>query len=266
MMVVKLGGAAGIGLETLCDDVAQLRRDKRRLVLVHGGSDETNRLAEQLGHPSRFVTSISGHTSRVTDRRTLEIFMMATAAINRRLVEQLQARGVNAVGLSGLDGRVIQARRKEAIRVIENGRQRIIRDDWTGTPERINAGLLTTLLDLDLVPVLAPLGISESGEALNLDGDRAAAVIAAGLKAETLILLTNVPGLLRNFPDQTSLIHHIPQGEIESFAQFAEGRMRKKVLGAAEALRAGVRRVVIGDARQPAPVSAAMDGQGTVIG
>src|SRR5687768_8141009 len=109
MIVVKIGGAAGVDAERICANVAALWRDGRRMVLAHGGSDETNRLAEQLGTPARFVTSASGHTSRLTDRNTLEIFMMATAAINRRLVERLQGLGVNALGLSGIDGRLIEA-------------------------------------------------------------------------------------------------------------------------------------------------------------
>jgi [amino group carrier protein]-L-2-aminoadipate 6-kinase len=266
MYIVKMGGAAGVSAETLCKNVAELVQQGQRLVLVHGGSDETNRLAEQLGHPPRFVTSVSGHTSRLTDRRTLEIFMMATGLINRRLVEQLQALGVNAVGLSGLDGRLIEARRKESIRVIENGRQRIIRDDWTGTPEKVNAALLRSLLDAGCLPVVAPLAISPAGEGLNIDGDRGAAAIAGALKAEALIILTNVPGLLRSFPDESTLIRHVPRAGLEGAAASAEGRMKKKVLGAEEALSAGVGKVIIADGRRADPISAALAGEGTTIG
>lgn len=265
MYVIKIGGAAGIHLEKLCQDVATLWRDQYPMMLVHGGSDETNRLAEQLGYPPRFVTSVSGHTSRLTDRRTLEIFMMATAAINRRLVEHLQALGVNAIGLSGLDGKLIQAKRKEAIRVLENGRQRIIRDDWTGTPVRVNTLLLNTLLEAGYVPVIAPLAISPTGEALNIDGDRGAAAIASALKAAALIILTNVPGLLRDFPDESTLIERIAHTDLDSAMNSAEGRMRKKMLGASEALAGGVRRVVIADGRRESPLQAALAGEGTVI-
>ncbi|HKR00366.1 MAG TPA: [LysW]-aminoadipate kinase [Pyrinomonadaceae bacterium] len=265
MYVVKMGGASGIDFEKLCEDVASLWRDRVRLVLVHGGSNETNQLAERLNTPQRFVTSVSGHTSRVTDRETLHIFSMATAAINRRLVERLQSLGVNAFGLSGLDGRLIEARRKEAIRVIENGRQRVIRDDWTGTPERVNAGLLLSLLDSGYLPVVAPLGISPAGEMLNVDGDRAAAAIARSLRAEVLLLLTNVPGLLRNYPDEDTLVRSVRRDELESASTLAEGRMRKKIMGAAEALAGGVARVVIADGRRTAPLSTALSGEGTVI-
>ena len=266
MVVVKVGGGAGIDYDALCADLADLWQAGTRLVLVHGGSHETNLLAERLGHPPRFVTSPSGFTSRYTDRATLEIFMMAYAGkINKLIVERLQRRGVNAFGLSGLDGRLLEGRRKATIRVVEEGRQRVLRDDWTGTVERVNKGLLHTLLEHGYLPVVAPLACSFDGEAVNVDGDRAAAAIAAGLGARALLLLSNVPGLLRAFPDEATLIPHIERVAIEGFLPVAQGRMKKKVLGAAEDLAGGVGQVVLGDARLDRPVSRALAGQGTVI-
>lgn len=266
MIIVKVGGGAGIDYEALCDDLADLRRAGRRVILVHGGSHETNLLAERLGHPPRFVTSPSGFSSRYTDRQTLEIFMMAySGKVNKMIVERLQRRGVNAVGLSGLDGRVLEGRRKAAIRIVEDGKQKILRDDWTGTVETVNGALLTALVDGGYTPVLAPLAASTEGEALNVDGDRAAAAVAVALKAEALLLLSNVPGLLRAFPDESSLIARIPRADVDSYLEVAQGRMKKKVLGASEALQGGVGRVILGDARQPQPISRSLDGAGTVI-
>lgn len=266
MITIKVGGSAGIDYDALCDDIAVLWQSSQRMILVHGGSDETNQLAEALGHPPRFVTSPSGYTSRYTDRRTLEIFeMVYCGTANKGLVERLQGRNVNAVGLSGLDGQLLKGKRKASIRIIENGRQKVLRDDWTGTIEHVNATLLEMLLQSGYLPVIAPLACGEKGEALNVDGDRAAAAIAVALHAETLLLLSNVPGLLRDFPHESSLIAQIPRTEIEAYATYAEGRMKKKVLGAAEALEQGVKRVVLGDARQPSCVSHALKGHGTVI-
>lgn len=266
MIVIKVGGSKGIDYDALCDDLAALWQSNQRMVLVHGGSAETNELATALGHPPRFVTSPSGYTSRYTDRRTLEIFeMVYCGTANKSLVERLQGRGVNALGLSGLDGRLLQAKRKDAIRIIEHGRQKVLRDDWTGTISDVNVSLLTLLLDGDYLPIVAPLACGERGEALNTDGDRAAAAIATALRADTLLLLSNVPGLLRNFPDESTLITHIARSEVEEYAEYAEGRMKKKVLGAAEALEQGVQRVIIGDARSTEPISRALEGTGTVI-
>jgi acetylglutamate/LysW-gamma-L-alpha-aminoadipate kinase len=266
MIVVKVGGGAGIDYANLCADLAALWRAGQRLVLVHGGSDETNRLAEALGHPPRFVTSPSGYTSRYTDRETLHIFMMAAAGkLNTTLVERLQGQGVNAVGLSGVDGRLLAGQRKAAIRIVEDGKQKILRDDWTGTIEQVNGPLLALLLDNGYLPVVAPLAVSAAGEALNVDGDRAAAAIAAALGAEALLLLSNVPGLMERFPDESSLVAHIPRAQLDDFLPFAQGRMKKKLLGAAEAVGQGVGRVVLADARVPGCVSRALEGAGTVI-
>lgn len=266
MIVVKVGGGAGIDYGALCADIAKLWAGGARLVLVHGGSHETNTLAERLGHPPRFVTSPSGYTSRYTDRQTLEIFLMAAAGkVNKTLVERLQMLGVNAVGLSGLDGRLLAGQRKAAIRIVEDGRQKILRDDWTGTVETVNAPLLRLLLEGGYLPVVAPIASSAAGEAVNVDGDRAAGALAGALHAETLLLLSNVPGLLRAFPDEASLVRHIPRAAVEDHLPLAQGRMKKKVLGASEALAAGVGRVILADARVDRPVSQALAGAGTVI-
>jgi [amino group carrier protein]-L-2-aminoadipate 6-kinase len=266
MFVVKVGGGAGIDYDALCADIAELWRAGQRLVLVHGGSHETNLLAEHLGHTPRFVTSPSGYSSRYTDRATLEIFMMAYAGkVNKLIVERFQRLHVNAVGLSGIDGRVLEGQRKSTIRVVEDGKQKVLRDDWTGTVERVNGGLLTTLIDAGYLPVVAPLASSYDGMALNVDGDRAAAAVAVGLGAGALLLLSNVPGLLRAFPDESSLIPRIARTSVEEYLPVAQGRMKKKVLGAAEALSGGVGRVILGDARIARPVSRALAGQGTVI-
>ncbi len=265
MIVVKIGGAAGIDYGPLCADLAGLVAAGERIVLCHGGSDGASTLGERLDHPPRFVTSPSGHTSRLTDRATLEIFMMATALLNRQLVERLRGLGVNALGLSGMDGGLLQGARKASIRIVENGRQRIVRDDWTGTVEQVNAPLLTTLLDGGYLPIIAPLAVGAAGEPLNIDGDRGAAMVAAALAAETLLLLTNVPGLLREFPDEASLIAQLPAAELEATMAVAQGRMKKKLLGAGEALSGGVRQVVISDGRREQPISAALAGAGTHI-
>ena len=267
MIVVKAGGGKGLDTEAVCADVAELVAQGEQVVLVHGGSHETNVISEKLGHPPRFVTSISGHSSRYTDRETLEIFAMVTAGrINKLLVERLQQLGVNAVGLSGLDGRLLEGKRKSTLRIVENGKRKILRGEYSGKIERVNVGLLETLLETGYTPVVAPLAISYESEALNVDGDRAAAAIGSALKAQTVVILTNVPGLLRDFPDESTLISHIPLAQAqEHLDRYAQGRMKRKLLGAIEALHDGVGQVVIADGRVAQPVRRALDGQGTVI-
>jgi [amino group carrier protein]-L-2-aminoadipate 6-kinase len=266
MIVVKIGGTEGVDFGAVCRDTAALLAEGKQLVMVHGGSAEANELGEKLGSPPRFLTSPSGYTSRYTDRGTLEIFLMAVnGKVNSLLVEQIQSLGVNAIGLSGLDGRLMTATRKATVQVIEDGKRKVIRDDFTGKVEQVNVRLLRTLLEQGYLPVIAPLAISPAGEALNVDADRAAAMIAAALQAESLILLTAAPGLMRNFPDESSLIDSLSRQHLPQALEYAQGRMKKKVLGAEEALQGGVRQVVIADGRVEEPIFRALAGKGTVI-
>lgn len=266
ILVIKIGGAEGVDPRAATADVAALVQAGQPVVVVHGGSGDANRLGEALGHPAKFVTSPSGHTSRLTDEFALEVFTMATAMINRRIVAQLQAAGVNAMGLSGLDGRVVEAERKRALRIVEDGRTRIVRDDLTGKPQRTNATLLRSLLEMGYTPVLAPLALGEGGQPLNVDGDRVAALVARELCAETLVFLTGAPGLMRAFPDESTLVPHVARKQLDQAMDWAQGRMKKKVLGAREALTGGVTRAVFASSSGEHPVSAALAGGGTVLG
>lgn len=266
LILVKLGGTQGVDFEAVCADIVELSTQGYKLVLVHGGSAQANELGELVGEPARMVTSPSGFTSRYTDRDTLEIFAMAVnGKVNTLLVEQLQKMGANAFGLSGLDGRVVQARRKANIQIVENGKRKILRGDFTGKIEKVNTTLLNFLLANQTIPVIAPIAVSEHGQALNVDADRAAAMVAAALRADILLLLTAVPGLLQNYPDESSLVKHIPYNQIDSAQEMAQGRMKKKILGAKEALENGVQTVIISDGRIENPVMNSLMGNGTVI-
>jgi [amino group carrier protein]-L-2-aminoadipate 6-kinase len=266
IMVVKLGGTEGVDFSAICTDAAELLKQEMKLVFVHGGSAEANSLGELLGSPPKMITSPSGYTSRYTDRKTLEIFLMAVnGKVNSLLTEQLQMLGVNAFGLCGLDGRLMQAIRKDSIQSVENGKRKMIRDDFTGKIETVNTELLMMLLNSGYLPVIAPVAVGEKGEALNVDADRAAGMIASALKAETLLLLTAVPGLMKNFPDESTIIRQLSQSQLTAAGEAAQGRMKKKVLGAEEALKSGVSRVIIADGRIQHPISNALRGNGTVI-
>ena len=266
-IVVKLGGAAGVTAAPVLADVAELAAEGWPLVLVHGTSAAADGLAERTGTPVRHITSPSGHVSRYTDLSMLEIYVMAAAGgVNKTLVAELQRMGCNAIGLSGVDGRLLLARRKEALRAVENGRQRIIRDDYTGQIEAANGALLDMLLHAGYTPVVAPLALGLNGERLNVDGDRAAAMIAGALNADALIILSNVPGLLADYPDESSLLRHVDPAHLGAVESLAHGRMKKKVLAAREALDRNVPSVILADSRRSKPIRAALAGEGTVIG
>ncbi len=262
-IVVKIGGGAGVATANIVQEIARSFAGRERLVLVHGGSDLTNTLAERLGHPVRMITSPAGMVSRYTDSETLRIYAMAVAGqINTELVASLQQRGVNALGLTGVDGRLLLARRKAAVRsVTPEGRVQILRDDYTGTIEQVNSGLLQQLLRAGYTPVIAPLALSSEGERLNVDGDRAAAAIAVSLQAEALVIMTNVPGLLADPQQNTTLVRTIAAEHLEHYMPYAQGRMRKKLLGAQEAIHGGVPRVYIGSGS----LKGVLAGEGTMI-
>jgi acetylglutamate/LysW-gamma-L-alpha-aminoadipate kinase len=263
MLVVKLGGGAGLDIDAVVRDLAGLEGP---WVLVHGGNAELNQLSRRLGHEPRFVTSPSGYTSRVTDPDTLGAIQMAyRGRINNDLVLRLQRLGVNAVGLSGVDGRLWMAERKPAIRVVEAGRKFLLRDDHTGKVVSVNTGLLRLLLENGYRPVLTLPALTAAGEAVNVDGDRAAAQVAAALGATDLVILSGVAGLLRDVADPASLIPRILRSELGLGQSVALDRMKKKLLGASEALAGGVRRVVLGSANRASPVRDALAGVGTVI-
>lgn len=262
MLVVKIGGSQGINLDVILKDLAK----QKRFVLVHGASHELNTISKRLGKPPRMVTSVSGFTSRYTDRETLNMFeMVYCGSANKRIVEKLQVLGVNAIGLSGLDGRLVVGKRKPFVKVIEDGKKKILRDDYTGKVEKVNVDLIKLLLKNGYVLIISPLAISYNNEAINVDGDRMAALISAALKADTLIILSNVPGLLRDKDHEKSLIKKIDKKEIDNYMKYAQGRMKKKLLGVKEALDGGVKRVILADARIESPITNALNNRGTVI-
>ncbi|TVQ61779.1 MAG: [LysW]-aminoadipate kinase [Phycisphaerales bacterium] len=265
-IIIKIGGGKGIDPTRVAGEIASLVASGERVVLVHGGSHETNELAEALGHPTQTITSPSGHTSRRTDRRTLDIFNMAYCGrVNKAVVESLRRRGADAVGLSGLDAGIWIGTRKSAIRAVEDGRTVLIRDDLSGKVDRVDTDFLNTLLGSGRVPVLTPPAVTPDGIAINVDADRAAAATAAALGADELLLLSNVPALLRDPSDPDSRIEQVNASTIEAARSAARGRMKNKVLAAEEAIVGGVTRVVIASAAREHAIAAARAGEGTVF-
>ena len=165
MIVVKVGGGTSLNIDAVVADIVALRATGTELLLVHGGAQTTNAVAEALGHPPQFLTSETGHVSRRTDRRTLEIFeMVYCGQLNKMWVEKLQTKGVNAVGLSGLDGRVFEGTRKDTLRIRVDGRRMVLRDDWTGTVEKVNVELLKLLIGGGYFPVQVVMEFAENGD------------------------------------------------------------------------------------------------------
>ena len=260
LLVVKLGGGEGLDLDAACDDLAELA-GQRPLVVVHGVSAAMNQMCQDLGIAVQSLTSPTGHSSRYTPPSVRDVYVKAAEQVNARLLSALRRRGVAAVGMTGEDI-VLQAERKPALRAVVKGRIRIIRDDCSGRIKNVAAEALRARLQQGQVPVLPPMAASADG-LLNVDGDRASAATAGALNANTLLILSNVRGLYRDFPDEKSFISEVPPAQMEGALQAAQGRMKRKVIAAGEALQTGTRTVIIADGRTARPASQALAGAGT---
>ena len=260
LLVVKIGGGEGLDLSATCDDLAQIA-NKHSLVVVHGVSATMNQICQEQGVEVQALTSPSGHSSRYTPPPVRDIYARASTTANEQVVAALHERGVRAYALLGSD-LAITAERKKAIRAVVNGRIRVVRDDCTGSIRSVNESAMLSLLVQGQVPVLPPMAVSADGY-LNIDGDRAGAAVASALAADTLVILSNVKGLYRSFPDESSIVADVPRAQMQVAEQWALGRMKRKVIAAREALDGGVRRVIIADGRDADPVTRALAGAGT---
>jgi len=263
LTVIKFGGsilAHGVP-DSLIADIAKL--NPRETVVVHGGGPEVNELSRRLGVEPRFVVSPDGIRSRYTDSESMEIFVMAMKGkINSEIVMKLLANGVKVAGIAGMDaGTIVAQRKKKLLTVNDKGRKMVIEGGYTGTIQDVSGVLLETMLSSGIMPVVSPIALGTEFEALNIDGDRAAAGIAGKLGTVVLILLTNVDGLLRN----GSVVPHLNLEEAQAEIKKVGNGMDKKILAATEAIKAGVDRVVIANGLVDDPVTRALNNVGTVI-
>ena len=265
LFVIKMGGSIlkeGASLDLITDLKTLL--PSNQVILVHGGGVEVTEIASRLGKEQKFIVSPEGFRSRYTDKETIEIYSMVMAGkINKEIVLALQSQGISAVGLSGLDAQILQAERKKRLIAVDGkGRKRVIDGGYTGKINQVNVELLSLLLEKGYLPIVTPIALSEEFEPLNVDGDRTAAVIAGALKADKLILLTDVQGLML----KGERIQKIGASEIKEVLGSIGAGMSTKVHAGIEALNEGVGEVVITLGAGKNPISSALKREtGTVI-
>lgn len=256
-VLVKYGGAAMENEQTkqlVCEEVAALSSLGIKVVVVHGGGKEISRMMERLGLIPQFIDGL-----RVTDPDAMKITeMVLSGTINSDLVSRITLSGASAIGLSGRDARLLEAKRLRG----KNGEDL----GQTGEVVATNTTPVIAVLAGGLVPVLSPVGETNSGEPLNLNADYAAAAVAGALKVESCVFLTDVPGVKRNGEVQPNLSH----SEIEQLISDGtiSGGMIPKVQCALRALEAGCLRAIICDASRPLIITAALvgnEGSGTTI-
>ncbi|WP_367176900.1 acetylglutamate/acetylaminoadipate kinase [Haloarcula rubripromontorii] len=267
-VVIKVGGARAVDPAGALADVASLVADGERVVVVHGGSTKVDETLERLGVEPEYVETPSGVVGRFTDETTMEVFEMAFGHLNTQLVAGLQSEGVDAVGLNGVDGKLLYGPRKSAVRVVEDGKKKIRRGDHSGSIKQVNGDLLESLLSDGYTPVAAPpMAGDDDGEVIpvNTDADRSAAAIAAELDA-TLVLLTDVAGVYEDPDDPATLIESVETAaDWDALEDAAEGFMGRKIMAVEEALDGGAPEAVVADANADAPIRSALDGGGTHV-
>lgn len=265
-IVVKWGGSLQENGAAIADDIAALWR-RHSIVVVHGGSRDIDDTIRELGLPRRTLRSPDGMVTRYTDARTLTALMMAMRGRTQaRIVSQLAARGVPAVGLSGMDGGLVRTARKTAVRAVFGDSVRVVRDNLAGRIVGVDTSVLDALHGCGTVPVVCPPGITADGEPTNVDADRMACAIAAAWRADRLLLFTDAPGVLADRDDPASTIASLSRDDAKSLVPELNGGMRMKVAAAVEALDSGAHAVQVCDGRVESPVAEALRGSGTLIG
>jgi len=265
LLVIKMGGS--ILKEGASNDlVADLKEvtKEHSVVLVHGGGVEVTEIASKLGQEQKFIMSPEGFRSRYTDKETIEIYTMVMAGkLNKQIVLALQSQGINAVGLSGLDSGILKAERKtKLIAVDERGRKKIIDGGYTGKITQVNIDLITLLIERNYLPIVTPIALGSNCEPLNVDGDRTAAIVAGALKADKLILLTDVEGLIL----KGECVPRITTTEVKEILPKIGGGMSTKVHAGLEALSQGVKEALVTSGVIKQPITLALNHQvGTVI-
>ncbi|MBR4236154.1 MAG: acetylglutamate kinase [Clostridia bacterium] len=257
IVVIKYGGNAMVNEELklqVMEDIVLLQLIGVRAVLVHGGGPEINALMDRLGKQPEFVDGL-----RVTDRETADIVQMVLAGrVNKTLVNLIEMQGGSAIGLSGMDGRLIEARAKDE------------RLGYVGEITKVNIKPVTDLLDNGYIPVISTVGCDRDGSVYNINGDTAAARIAGALGAERLIMMTDIAGVLRDKNDPSTLIPEISISDVYDLRRsgIISGGMIPKVDCCVQAINEGVRQVVIMDGRVPHSILMELltnEGAGTLV-
>ncbi|MCP4896514.1 MAG: acetylglutamate kinase [bacterium] len=262
MLLIKIGGGTSLNLSGIANDIAALVEPT---VIVHGANGIRNQLAEQLGIKIQTVTSVSGTSSVLSDESVVELAMMAYAGLaNKRLVALLQQRGVNALGLSGLDGQVVTARRNPGIRV-RSGTKKILLRDQSGRADDVNVDLLNLLIENGYTPVLTMPLIDQNGFAVNSENDDVIAAIHRRMIASKIVFLIEEAGLLEDPRDPSSVLPRLTLRDVADRELEAQGRMARKLRSIRKMLEATPTAITIADGRSAHPLSDALEGKGTVI-
>lgn len=264
MIVIKIGGGEKINIENIAKDLVNLKKDN--VIIVHGGNFYLDYYSKKLGIGKHYLESPTGLKSRHTTPKVIDLMYLTYAGLaNKKIVASLQKYAINAIGLSGLDGKLITGKKHDSLLVIENGKKKIIKDDLTGSVKEINLELLKALLELNLVPVITPPVLSEGGEVINVDGDKITVKIAVGFKAKVVIFLIEAEGILKDLKAENSIIKEVTKENLQDIKLQVSGRMKRKIAECIKLLDEGVEKIIISDGRIKNPLTNALKGGGTHV-
>jgi acetylglutamate/LysW-gamma-L-alpha-aminoadipate kinase len=263
--VVKIGGAIGNKTSTLLEELSVRVKNGEKWILVHGASGHMETMCKSLGIEPVYVISPSGYRSRFVGEKELVLFQAACNSYSIELSSRLGKFGVGSIALYPKQDATAKATRKDSLRSVENGKIRILRGNFSGTMCGFETAPVIQAWENNLLPLLPPLAQDSEGNILNVDGDRMAAAAASAVNADVLIVLSNVPGILRDVKDPLS---RIKVGSLDKWSElenFAEGNMKRKLLAAKEALEGNVRKVILANSSEDNPISCALLGGGTKL-
>jgi acetylglutamate/LysW-gamma-L-alpha-aminoadipate kinase len=262
--VVKIGGAEGNRIEPLMREIADRVSMGERWVVVHGASGIMDRLCSERGIDVRMITSPSGYRSRFVGETERTIFEEAAMSYGASIKKILDGLGVKAEQVRP-EASGIAAKRKDVLRECVNGRIKIVRGNFSGTVVSVDGKKTLGLTD-GSIPILPPLGFDgESRLDINIDGDRLAAAVASALPANVMIILSNVPGLMKDVSSPESRITNGRLHDWESLERCALGNMKRKLVACKEALEGGVPKVYLADGRRDRPIKKALEGDATCL-
>ena len=265
--VVKIGGAEGNELGSLMSELAIRTANGEKWVLVHGASGIMDRLCRERGVEVRMVTSPSGYRSRYVGEKERILFREAALSYGAKIQKTLSDFGAPAKFLDPENTEGVFAERKDILREYSEGRTRILRGNYSGTITSVESENIIQASNNGFIPILPPLGLdSKSGLSLNIDGDRLAAAVAGAIKADILVILSNIPGLMKNINEPESLIkNRSDEGSWEKLEDYAKGNMKRKLLACREAFELGIPRIYLADGRVKEPLGNAERGNGTCL-
>jgi len=262
--VVKIGGAKGNNHDNTLVDLASRVKRGERWVLCHGVSGAMDALCSAAGLEPRYVVSPSGYRSRFVTDRDMVLFEKASFSETAKICSFLGAMGVPTMPINPMNGALVLAKVKDAIRALEGERTLLLRGNRSGKITHIDNNGIQAIIEQGFLPVFPPLARDENvPRYINIDGDRLAGSIAASCNARTLVLLTNTPGLLEDVNDPDSLLKDISLDEWHVAENAAKGNMKRKLLACKEALEGGLQEAVIADSRIELPITNAISGGGT---